>query len=170
MPQELGNSISADKTSGSGGCWEVGLLLPRRVTPFVVTARSNRGREVEGRIVTKPIIFTYLLLPASRHVILNGLSDPWAGFEPLENMVSQMKLSQETACVRQQAFQALLTCRLLERHDKNLQNPHFLKQKNQLVSILSKDVCVITNSLVLKLNSLLTQCLFYVNEGVCSGI
>lgn len=49
---------------------------------------------LEGRIVTKPIIFTYLLLPASRHVILNGLSDPWAGFEPLENMVSQMKLSQ----------------------------------------------------------------------------
>lgn len=44
--------------------------------------------------MTKPIIFTYLLLPASRHVILNGLSDPWAGFEPLENMVSQMKLSQ----------------------------------------------------------------------------
>lgn len=45
-------------------------------------------------MVTKPIIFTYLLLPASRHVILIGLSDPWAGFEPLENMVSQMKLSQ----------------------------------------------------------------------------
>lgn len=44
--------------------------------------------------MTKPIIFTYLLLPASRHVILNGLIDPRAGFEPLENMVSQMKLSQ----------------------------------------------------------------------------
>lgn len=67
--------------------------------------------------MTKPIIFTYLLLPASRHVILNGLSDPWAGFEPLENMVSQMKLSQETACVRQQAFQTLLTCRLLDPYD-----------------------------------------------------
>lgn len=82
---------------------------------------------MEGRIVTKPIIFTYLLLPASRHVILNGLSDPWAGFEPLENMVSQMKLSQETACIRQQAFQTLLACRLLEPYDRNLQNPHFLK-------------------------------------------
>lgn len=81
-------------------------------------------------MVTKPIIFTYLLLPASRHVILNGLSDPWAGFEPLENMVSQMKLSQETACVRQ-AFQMLLTCRLLERQDGNLQNLHFLKQKKK---------------------------------------
>lgn len=45
-------------------------------------------------VVTKPIIFTYLQLPASRRVILNGLSDPWAGSEPLENMVSQMKLSQ----------------------------------------------------------------------------
>lgn len=33
--------------------------------------------------MTKPIIFTYLLLPASRHVILNGLSDPWAGSELL---------------------------------------------------------------------------------------
>lgn len=73
-----------------------------------------------GRLVTKPIIFTYLLLPASRHVILNGLSDPWADFEPLENMVSQMKLSQETACVRQQAFQMLLTCRLLECYIRNL--------------------------------------------------
>ena len=79
-------------------------------------------------MVTKPIIFTYLLLPASRHVILNGLSDPWAGFEPLENMVSQMKLSQETACVRQQT---LLTCRLLEHHDGNLQNPHFQKKKGK---------------------------------------
>lgn len=54
--------------------------------------------------MTKPIIFTSPPLPASRHVILNGLSDPWAGFEPLENMVSQMKLSQETACVRQPGF------------------------------------------------------------------
>ena len=54
--------------------------------------------------MTKPIIFTSPPLPASRHVILNGPSDPWAGFEPLENMVSQMKLSQETACIRQQAF------------------------------------------------------------------
>lgn len=50
-----------------------------------------------GWLVTKPIIFTYLLLPARRHVILNGLSDPWAGSEPLENTVSQMKLSWETA-------------------------------------------------------------------------
>lgn len=59
------------------------------------TRRAVKGDGgLEGRIVTKPIIFTYLLLPASRHVILNGLSDPWAGFEPLENMVSQMKLSQ----------------------------------------------------------------------------
>lgn len=57
-----------------------------------------------GQLVTEPIIFTYLLLPASRHVILNGPSDPWAGFEPFENMVPQMKLSQETACVRQQDF------------------------------------------------------------------
>lgn len=72
--------------------------------------------------MTKPIIFTYLALPASRHVILNGLSDPWAGFEPLENMVSQMKLSQETACVRQQAFQTILTCRLLRHNDRNLRN------------------------------------------------
>lgn len=85
--------------------------------------------EADGRVVTKPIIFTYLLLPASRHVILNGLSDPWAGFEPLENMVSQMKLSQETACVRQQTFQMLLTCRLLECYDRNLQNPHLLETK-----------------------------------------
>lgn len=104
------------------GVGEAGLLLPRRVTWFVVTARSKKkgGGEVERRMVTKPIIFTYLLLPASRHVILNGLSDPWAGFEPLENMVSQMKLSQETACIRQQAFQTLLTCRLLEHHNSNL--------------------------------------------------
>lgn len=80
--------------------------------PFVCRHRQEEKKkkkekgvgEVEGRMVTKPIIFTYLLLPASRHVILNGLSDPWAGFEPLENMVSQMKLSQETACVRQRAF------------------------------------------------------------------
>lgn len=84
-----------------------------------------------GRVVTKPIIFTYLLLPARRHVIFNGLSDPWAGFEPLENMVSQMKLSQETACIQQQAFQTLLTCHLFERYDRNLQNPHFLKQKEK---------------------------------------
>lgn len=104
MPPEQGNSgVTAGSTSSSGGCWEVGLLLPRRVTLFVVTARSKRGRGsgggggAEERIVTKPIIFTYLLLPASRHVILNGLSDPWAGFEPLENMVSQMKLSQENS-------------------------------------------------------------------------
>lgn len=85
----------------------------------------------EGRVVTKPIIFTYLLLPASRHVILNGLSDPWAGFEPLENMVSQMKLSQETACVRQ-AFQMLLTCRLLERQDRNYQICVSLNKKKKL--------------------------------------
>lgn len=77
--------------------------------------------------MTKPIIFTYLLLPANRHVILNGLSDPWAGFEPLENMVSQMKLSQETACVRQQAVQMLLTCRLLQLYHTKVQNPHFQK-------------------------------------------
>lgn len=98
MPPEQGNDgVTAGSTSSSGGCWEVGLLLPRHVTLFVVTARSKRGGggvRRRGRIVTKPIIFTYLLLPASRHVILNGLSDPWAGFEPLENMVSQMKLSQ----------------------------------------------------------------------------
>lgn len=43
-------------------------------------------------MVTKPIIFTYGLLPASRRVILNGLSDPRTGFEPLESMVSQMRL------------------------------------------------------------------------------
>lgn len=61
--------------------------------------------------MTEPIIFTYLSLPASRHVILNGPSDPWADFEPLENMVPQMKLSQETACV-QHAFQPFLTCSL----------------------------------------------------------
>lgn len=54
--------------------------------------------------MTKPIIFTYLLLPASRHVILNALSDPRAAFESWENMVSQMKLSQETACARQHGF------------------------------------------------------------------
>lgn len=52
--------------------------------------------------MTKPIIFTYLLLPASGHVILNGPGDPWAGYEPLENTVSQMKLSKGTACVQQQ--------------------------------------------------------------------
>lgn len=45
-------------------------------------------------MVTKPIIFTFLPLSASRRVILNALSDPWADFESLENMVSQMKLSQ----------------------------------------------------------------------------
>lgn len=44
-------------------------------------------------MVTKPIIFTYELLLASRHVILNGLCDPQAGVEPWENMVSQMRLS-----------------------------------------------------------------------------
>lgn len=45
-----------------------------------------------GRTLTKPIIFTYGLLPASRHVILNGLGDPRAGFEPWQSMVSQMRL------------------------------------------------------------------------------
>lgn len=60
--------------------------------------------------MTKPIIFTYLLLPASRHVILNGLADPRADSEPSENMAPQMKLSQETACVRtERAPQTLLT-------------------------------------------------------------
>lgn len=79
--------------------------------------------------MTKPIIFTYLLLSASRHVILNGLGDPWADFEPLENMVSQMKLSQETACVWQQAFQMLLTCHLLERYVRNLKKILFPETK-----------------------------------------
>lgn len=114
--------------------------------------------------MTKPIIFTYLLLPASRHVILNGLSDPWAGFEPLENTVSQMKLSQETACVQQQALQALFTCRLRERYDMNVQNLHFLKPKKNkkklLVSILSKDVCVISYTFVLEKNLLLALSFF----------
>lgn len=84
------------------------------LAPAVVTARSEEKKEEEeegggegGGAVTKPIIFTFLLLPASRHVILNGLSDPWAGCEPLENMVSQMKLSQETACFRQQVCRRL---------------------------------------------------------------
>lgn len=83
-----------------------GSRLPRRVTLLVVSREEARGGGVgcRGGLVTKPIIFTSPPLPASRHVILNGLSDPWAGFEPLENMVSQMKLSQETACVRQPGF------------------------------------------------------------------
>ena len=79
------------------------LLLPPGVT---VCCHSQQCRELVGEGVTKPIIFTYLPLPASRHVILNGHCDPWAEFEPTENMVSQMKLSQATACV-QQAFQPL---------------------------------------------------------------
>lgn len=114
--------------------------------------RGVEQGEVAGWLVTKPIIFTYLLLPARKHVILNGLNDPWAGFESLENTVSQMKLSQETACIRQQAFQTLLTCRLLEHYGRNLQKAHFLKQKKKkkLVSIFAKDVCVITYSFVLK--------------------
>lgn len=58
------------------------------------TGSRKRTAGSEGRMVTKPIIFTFLPLPASRRVILNALSDPWAGFESLENMVSQMKLSQ----------------------------------------------------------------------------
>lgn len=69
-------------------------LIPGHATLFVVTAGGGGGW-----LVTKPINFTFLLLPASGHVILNGLSDPWAGSEPSENTVSQMKLSQETACV-----------------------------------------------------------------------
>lgn len=36
--------------------------------------------------MTKPIIFTYLLLPASRHVILNAVGDPGAAWESWENM------------------------------------------------------------------------------------
>lgn len=90
---------------------------PRHVTVFAITGRSKRGGET-GK-VTKPIISTYLLLPASRHVILNGLSDLWAGFEPLENMVPQMKLSQKTACIQQQVFQSLLTCRRFRHYDED---------------------------------------------------
>lgn len=59
------------------------------------------GKGLEGRLVMRPIIFTYLLLPASGHVILNALRDPCAGFGPLENTFSKMKLSQETACAQQ---------------------------------------------------------------------
>lgn len=74
---------------------EAGALLPRRVTRRVCRQlREGKKGEggLEGRMVTKPIIFTYGLLPASRHVILNGLSDPCAGFEPWESMVSQIRL------------------------------------------------------------------------------
>lgn len=95
-------------------------------------------------MVTKPIIFTYLLLPASRHVILNGLSDPWAGFEPLENMVSQMKLSQETACIRFSGAS----------HLSPISEPlhEFIKSSFPETEKLPlfKDVCIITNSLFLK--------------------
>lgn len=118
--------------------------------------------------MTKPIIFTYLLLSASRHVILNGLGDPWADFEPLENMVSQKKLSQETACVRQQAFQMLLTCHLVERYFGNLKNPYFLKEKqnSSAVSILSNAICVIACSSVLKTKITLYSAPVYEN-GAC---
>lgn len=64
--------------------------------------------------MTKPIIFTFLPLPASRRVILNALSDPWAGFESLENMVSQMKLSQLAIGRSSLPLQTPLTCRLLD--------------------------------------------------------
>lgn len=114
-------------------------------------------------MVTKPIIFTYLLLPASRHVILNGLSDPWAGFESLENMVSQMKLSQETACIRQRAAH-LSPIRALRHKFTKSSNPE--TKKKLLAGILRKDVCVTTNRFVLKTSFAL---LFYVNEEVSSS-
>lgn len=111
MPQEQGNG------DGAGLDEQLRWVLGRgraRAYLAVSLRSSSAARKREGRggggvgcrggLVTKPIIFTSPPLPASRHVILNGLSDPWAGFEPLENMVSQMKLSQETACVRQPGF------------------------------------------------------------------
>lgn len=141
--------------------WVVGGWAP--LASPVSLGLSSPARKGRAGMVTKPIIFTYLLLPASRHVILNGLSDPWAGFEPLENMVSQMKLSQETACIRQQAFQTLLTCRLLEHHGNwNLLNSHFLKQtkkeRKKLACILFKDV--ITDSFVLKFTACSASIIF----------
>lgn len=51
------------------------LLLPH-------VSFSIKGRE--KATVTKPIIFTYLLLPASRHVILNAVGDPGAASESWE--------------------------------------------------------------------------------------
>lgn len=53
------------------------LLLPQ-------VSLSIKGRE--KATVTKPIIFTYPLLPASRHVILNAVGDPGAASESWENM------------------------------------------------------------------------------------
>lgn len=75
---------------------EAGPLSPRRVTGCVYRQHKKKKGEgaLEGWVVTKPIIFTYGLIPASRHVILNGFSDPCAGFEPWENMAPQMRLSQ----------------------------------------------------------------------------
>lgn len=75
---------------------EAGPPLPRWVDSPCLSSATARGRKgeggAEGRVVTKPIIFTCGLLPASRHVILNGFSDPCAGFEPWESLGPQMRL------------------------------------------------------------------------------
>lgn len=70
--------------------------LPRWVDSPRLSSATARGRNgeggAEGRVVTKPIIFTCGLLPASRRVILNGFSDPSAGSEPWESPGPQMRL------------------------------------------------------------------------------
>lgn len=94
------------------------LTMSPCLSPTAAERKKVRGGDGGRELVTKPIIFTFLPLLASRHVIFNGLGDPGAGFEPAENTLSQMKLSEETACV--QAFQSLLTCQLFRGDDRTL--------------------------------------------------
>lgn len=66
----------------------LGVPLPCRVNRFAVThqevSESVAAVAEGGQLMTKPIIFAYLLLPAwTPHVILNGLGDPRAGSELL---------------------------------------------------------------------------------------